>query len=88
MNLFLWLIVGGIVGWVASLVVKTSGPQGVLLNIVVGIIGAFIGGWIISPLFGIKSMNAGISLSSIFVALAGAIILLTLINMLRKGRIG
>jgi uncharacterized membrane protein YeaQ/YmgE (transglycosylase-associated protein family) len=50
MGLILWLIVGGIVGWLASMIMKTDGQQGIIMNVVVGIVGAFIGGWLISPL--------------------------------------
>ena len=46
MGIIIWLIVGGIIGWIASMIMKTDGQQGIFLNIVVGIIGAFLGGWI------------------------------------------
>ncbi len=52
MNFIIWIIVGGIIGWLASLIMKTDAQQGVLLNVVVGIIGAVLGGWLISPLVG------------------------------------
>ena len=50
LDFIVWLIVGGIIGWLASLIMKTDAQQGILLNVVVGIIGAFIGGWLIAPL--------------------------------------
>lgn len=87
MNFIIWLIVGGIVGWLASLVMRTDGQQGILLNIVVGIVGAFLGGLLISPLLGVGTINEGISIASIGVSLLGAIILLAIINLFRRGRV-
>lgn len=87
MNFIIWLIVGGIVGWLASLVMRTDANQGVLLNIVVGIVGAFLGGLLISPLIGVGTINQGISIASIGVSLLGAIILLAIINLVRRGRV-
>jgi uncharacterized membrane protein YeaQ/YmgE (transglycosylase-associated protein family) len=86
MNLILWLIMGGIVGWLASLIMKTNGQQGILLNIVVGIVGAFIGGWLISPLVGMGTINQGVSIGRLLVSLCGAIILLAIVNLFRRGR--
>ena len=87
MGFIIWLIVGGIVGWLASLVMRTDGQQGMLLNIVVGIVGAFLGGWIISPLVGVGTINDGISIGSVIVSLLGAIILLAIVNLFRRGRV-
>jgi uncharacterized membrane protein YeaQ/YmgE (transglycosylase-associated protein family) len=87
MGFIIWLIVGGIVGWLASLVMRTDGQQGMLLNIVVGIVGAFLGGWIISPLVGVGTINEGISIGSVIVSLLGAIILLAIVNLFRRGRV-
>ncbi|MDH5824483.1 GlsB/YeaQ/YmgE family stress response membrane protein [Luteimonas sp. RD2P54] len=87
MGIIIWLIVGGIVGWLASLVMKTDGQQGIILNIVVGIVGAFIGGWLIGPLLGAGSINDGISIMSVVVSLIGAIILLAIVNLFRRGRV-
>ncbi len=87
MNFIIWLIVGGIVGWLASLIMRTDGQQGILLNIVVGIVGAFLGGLLISPLLGVGTINEGISIASIGVSLLGAIILLAVINLFRRGRV-
>jgi len=87
MGIIVWLIVGGIIGWLASLVMKTDGQQGILLNVIVGIIGAFIGGWI-GPMFGLGGgINAGISVMSIVVSLIGAIILLAIVNLFRRGKV-
>ena len=60
MGIIIWLIIGGVVGWLASLIMKTDGQQGVLLNIVVGIVGAFLAGWFISPMVGVGTINQGI----------------------------
>lgn len=87
MNIIIWLIVGGIVGWLASLVMKTDAQQGIILNVVVGIIGAFIGGWLIGPLLGAGSINDGFSIMSFVVSLIGAVILLAIVNLFRRGRV-
>ena len=86
MNLIIWLIVGGIVGWLASIVMKRDGQQGILLNIVVGIIGALLAGAVISPLVGVGTINSSFSLGSFLVSLIGAIILLALVNLFTRGR--
>jgi uncharacterized membrane protein YeaQ/YmgE (transglycosylase-associated protein family) len=87
MNFILWLIVGGVVGWLASLIMKTDGQQGILLNVVVGIVGAFIGGWLISPMIGTGTINEGLSIGSVLVSLVGAVILLAIVNLFRRGRV-
>ena len=86
MTLILILIVGGVIGWLASMVMKTDGQQGILLNIVVGIVGAFLAGWFIAPLFGTATINEGLSVSSFLVSLLGAIILLAIVNLFTRGR--
>ena len=86
MGFIVWLIVGGIVGWLASLVMRTDAQQGILMNVVVGVIGAFVGGWLISPLVGVGTINEGISIGSVVVSLIGAIILLAIVNLFRRGR--
>jgi uncharacterized membrane protein YeaQ/YmgE (transglycosylase-associated protein family) len=86
MNLIIWLIVGGIIGWLASLIMKTDAQQGVILNIVVGIVGALLGGWLLSPLVGAGTVNQGdFSLMGLLVSLGGAIILLLVVNLIRRG---
>ncbi len=86
MGIIIWLIVGGIVGWLASLIMRTDGQQGIILNIVVGIVGALLAGWLISPLVGVGTINQGVSIASIVVSLIGAIILLAIVNLFRRGR--
>lgn len=85
MSFLIWLIMGGVVGWLASLIMRTDGQQGILLNVVVGIVGAFIGGWVISPMVGVATINEGISIGSIAVSLVGAVILLAIVNLFRRG---
>jgi len=88
MNFIIWLIVGGIIGWLASLMMKTDGQQGIVLNVVVGIIGALLGGWLISPLLGVGTINQdNFSLPSLLVSFLGAAILLAIVNLFRRGRV-
>ncbi len=88
MNFIIWLIVGGIIGWLASLMMKTDGQQGIILNVVVGIVGAFLGGWLLSPLFGMGSLSEGnFSLPALFIAFLGAVILLAIVNLIRRGSV-
>jgi len=83
------IIVGGILGWLASIVMRTDAQQGILLNVVVGIVGAILGGLIFPSLFGIGGSitNGDFSLPSLLVSLLGAIILLAIVNLLRRGRV-
>jgi uncharacterized membrane protein YeaQ/YmgE (transglycosylase-associated protein family) len=86
MNFIIWLVVGGVIGWIASLIMKTDAQQGMLLNIVVGIVGSFLGGLLLSPLFGVGSLNQGFSLPAALISLGGAVILLAIVNLFRKGK--
>jgi uncharacterized membrane protein YeaQ/YmgE (transglycosylase-associated protein family) len=84
MGLIIWLVVGGIVGWLASMIMRTDAQQGVLLNIVVGIVGAFLGGMIFSR----GNINdAPLSLTAFLVSLVGAVVLLGIVNLFRRGSI-
>lgn len=86
MNFLIWIVVGGILGWLASLVMKTDKQQGLFLNIVVGIIGALLGGWLLSPLLGAGTINQNdFSMMSLLVSFLGALLLLAIINLLRRG---
>ena len=86
MNLIIWLVIGGVLGWLASIVMKTDGQQGIFLNVVVGIIGAMIGGWVLSPLFGVATINQdNFSLPGLLVSFLGATILLAIVNLIRRG---
>lgn len=86
MNLIVWLIVGGLIGWLASLVMKTDAQQGVILNVVVGIVGALIGGWLLAPMLGTGTINSNdFSVAGLGVSLLGAIVLLAIVNLVRRG---
>lgn len=86
MNLIILLVVGGIIGWLASMIMRTDGQQGVILNVVVGIVGALLAGFIITPLIGGASiMDGAINIQSILISLVGAVILLAIVNIVRRG---
>lgn len=88
MNFIIWIIVGGIVGWLASLVMRTDAQQGLILNIVVGIVGAFLAGLVLTPMLGIATINQNnFSLPGLLVSLVGAIVLLALVNLFRRGAV-
>jgi len=87
MTFLLWLIVGGILGWLASIVMGTNDQMGMLLNVVVGIVGAFLGGLLLAPLFGTGTINqSDFSIGSLFVSFLGAVILLAILNFFRRRR--
>ncbi len=88
MGFISWIVVGGLIGWVASKIMNTDAQQGVFLNIVVGIVGAMLGGWLISPLVGVGTINQDtFSLGALLVSLAGAAILLAIVNLIRRGKV-
>jgi uncharacterized membrane protein YeaQ/YmgE (transglycosylase-associated protein family) len=88
MNFIIWLIVGGLIGWIASIIMHTNGQQGIILNIVVGIIGALLSGFLLAPLFGTGTINSGdFSLSGLLISLVGAVILLAIVNLFRRGAV-
>jgi uncharacterized membrane protein YeaQ/YmgE (transglycosylase-associated protein family) len=88
MNFIIWIVVGGLLGWVASMIMRTDAQQGLFLNIVVGIVGALLAGWVISPLVGIGTINQNaFSLGAMLVSLIGAIILLAIVNLVRRGTV-
>ncbi len=82
MGIILWIIFGGLVGWVASLIMGTDAQQGITLNVVVGVVGAVIGGWVMSLIGG--AGVSGFNLPSFLVALLGAVILIGIVKMVRK----
>ena len=85
-NIIVWLVVGGLIGWVASMIMRTDGQQGLFLNVVVGIVGAALGGWLISPLVGVPTINQDVfSIGALVVSLLGATILLAVVNLIRRG---
>ncbi len=86
MNFIIWIVIGGILGWIASMIMRTNAQQGMFLNVVVGIIGALLGGWLLAPLFGTGTINQNdFSLVSLVVSLLGAVILLAIVNLFRRG---
>lgn len=84
MGIIVWLVMGGIVGWIASMIMGTDARQGIILNVVVGIVGALIGGWLIGPLLGAGSINEGITVMSFVVSLIGAVILLAILKLIQR----
>ncbi len=87
-NFILWLVVGGLIGWVASMLMRTDAQQGVVLNVIVGIVGAFLGSIVLSPLLGMDTINQNnFSLQALLVSLVGAVILLAVVNMTRRGSV-
>ena len=84
MNILIYLIAGAIVGYIASRIMRTNSQQGLILDIVVGIIGAFLAGYFISPLLGIGTINDAITIPTMLVTLLGSVILLWLFKMVRR----
>lgn len=88
MNIIIWLVLGGLIGWLASILMKTDAQQGIILNVIVGIVGAMLGGWLISPLVGVGTINQdNFSLPSLLVSFVGAVVLLAIVNLFRRRRI-
>ena len=88
MNFILWLIIGGILRWIASLIMGTDAQQGIVLNILVGVIGALLAGFLLTPLFGVSTINQNnFSLPALIVSLLGAIVLLAIVNLIRRGTV-
>jgi uncharacterized membrane protein YeaQ/YmgE (transglycosylase-associated protein family) len=86
MGLIILLVVGGIVGWLAGLIMRDN--NGIILNVVVGIVGAVLAGFVVTPLIGGAPITSGvISIQSIIVSLIGAIILLAIVNLFRRGAV-
>ena len=87
MNFIIWVVIGGILGWIASMIMRTNAQQGLLLNVLVGIVGALLGGWLLAPLFGTGTINqSDFSVGSLVVSLLGAVILLAVVNLFRRGK--
>ena len=83
-SLIAWIIVGGIAGWLASLVMKTNRRQGCLMDIIVGVIGGFVGGWLLTQL-GVGGQVTGLNVGSIVVAFIGAVVFLALLRLIQRG---
>jgi len=87
MNIVIWLIVGGLIGWLASKIMKTDAQQGIVLNVIVGIVGAVVGGFLIGPLLGQGTINSNdFSVMGLVVSLIGAVVLLAIVNLFTRGR--
>jgi len=88
MGLIILLVVGGVIGWLASMIMRTDAQQGVFLNIVVGIVGSLLAGFLISPMLGIAPITSGaITIATLAVSLIGAVILLAIVNLVRRGAV-
>lgn len=88
MNLIIILIVGGILGWLASIVMRTDAQQGIFLNIIVGIVGALVAGFLITPLIGGAPITSGaFDFRSLIASFLGAVVLLGVINLFRRGSV-
>jgi uncharacterized membrane protein YeaQ/YmgE (transglycosylase-associated protein family) len=86
MQIVLWLLAGGVVGWVAGLLMQRR--DGILIDIIIGIVGAILGGWFIAPLVGANTIDQGaFTPASLLVSLAGAVLLLAIVNFGRRGRL-
>jgi uncharacterized membrane protein YeaQ/YmgE (transglycosylase-associated protein family) len=84
MNIIIYLIVAGVIGWIATGIMHDR--SNLLINIVVAVIGAFLAGWFISPLFHVGTINDAITIPTMLVTLVGAIILLAIVNLIRRRR--
>ena len=86
MGLIIVLIIGGILGWLASIVMRTDAQQGIFLNVVVGIVGALLAGFILTPLLGGAPITSGaFDIRSLLVSFLGAVVLLAIVNLVRRG---
>jgi uncharacterized membrane protein YeaQ/YmgE (transglycosylase-associated protein family) len=84
-NFIIWIIAGALIGWVASLIMRTNSRQGLIADIIVGIVGAFVGGYFLSPLFHVGTINEGnFSIPALLVSLGGAVILLAISKLFRN----
>jgi uncharacterized membrane protein YeaQ/YmgE (transglycosylase-associated protein family) len=84
-NFLIWIIAGAVIGWVASLIMRTNNRQGLIADIIVGIVGAFVGGYFLSPIFNVGTINEGnFSLPALLVSLGGAVILLAISKLFRN----
>lgn len=88
-NLIIALVIGGIIGWLASIVMRTNAQQGIILNVVVGIVGSLLGSFLLGPLFGAKGniMNGALDIMTLLAAFVGALILLAIVNLFRRGSV-
>jgi uncharacterized membrane protein YeaQ/YmgE (transglycosylase-associated protein family) len=83
-SFIIWIVIGGVIGWLASIVMRTDAQQGILLNIVVGIVGAFLAGLVVG---GGSINNAGVNTTSLIASFVGACVLLAIVNLVRRGSV-
>jgi uncharacterized membrane protein YeaQ/YmgE (transglycosylase-associated protein family) len=84
-NFIIWIIAGALLGWIASIIMKTNSRQGLIADIIVGIVGAFVGGYFLSPIFHVSTINQGnFSVPALLVSLGGAVILLAISKLFRN----
>lgn len=84
-NFIIWIIAGAFIGWLASIIMRTNNRQGLIADIIVGIVGAFVGGYFLSPLFNVSTINEGnFSIPALLVSLGGAVILLAISKLFRN----
>jgi uncharacterized membrane protein YeaQ/YmgE (transglycosylase-associated protein family) len=86
MGIIAWIVFGALAGWVASLIMGTSGRQGCIFDIIVGVVGAFIGGFLVQMLTG-RGFDTGFNLTSFIVAIIGAVVLLFIVGLMRGRRV-
>lgn len=85
LNIVVWLVVGSVVGWLGSMVMKTDNQRGILLNVLVAVVGAVVPGWVVSPLVAAAAVDQGnFSLPSLMLSFVGAVILLALLDLFRR----
>lgn len=85
-SFIVWIIVGALAGWIASMIMKSDAQMGALANITVGIVGALIGGWVVS-LFGVDVIDGAFRFESLLTAILGSVILLAILKAVRGGRV-
>lgn len=83
MDIIIWLVVGALAGWIASMIMKTDAQMGAFANIVVGVVGALLGGWIVG-LFGIEVADGELNIASILTAILGAVVLLAILKAVKR----
>jgi uncharacterized membrane protein YeaQ/YmgE (transglycosylase-associated protein family) len=82
-DIIIWLVAGAVIGWVASALMHDQ--SSLLLNIIVGVVGAFVAGYLLTPLFGVSTINQGnFSIPGLLISLGGAVILLAIVNLFRR----
>ena len=84
MNILIYLIAAAVIGWIATSIMHDR--SNLIINIVVAVVGAFLAGWFLSPLFGVGTINNAITLPTMLVTLLGAIILIAIVRLIRRGR--